>query len=441
VNSRLLLAGTFLSIGLLGLAGPSSAAVVTHTFVGVITGYETGAGFPGDYAPGNPFSVVVAYDDATPDSNSHPQVGLYILGPGSILKATVTDSLNVTHVFDSDTSVPNNVSALIFDDYGGINRLDLSGATAPGVATHLVHLYLHDDSNRVILSDSLKTIDLGAPWTGGDFEITSPSGIGGGGISGRITLVPEPSACVLTLVGLGLLGLFARRRMCNDPVCHLARVMTLLVLFTHIPQASATLVQVDWKAQGDNAITRDTEKGLDWLNLGLSAGRSFNDVSANFGLGGDFQGFRHATFGEVLGLLESAGWPVIGSNIFSPQAYQPLSTLQALVGITQDLGYMRISTGTTAGTVSDARDGVSIYVETRSLVGLTQRGGGWGDDDVNPQVGHWIVRDVIPVPEATVLAFFSIGLTVALGLSLARPALRHQVRKGIGHGAGRVELA
>ena len=57
------------------------------------------------------------------------------------------------------------------------------------------------------------------------------------------------------------------------------------------------------------------------------------------------------------------------------------------------------SHATTADIVSGVRDGVSIYVETRSLVGLTQRGGGWDDDEAYDSVGHWLVRtDCVAAP-------------------------------------------
>ena len=159
-----------------------------------------------------------------------------------------------------------------------------------------------------------------------------------------------------------------------------------------ISQGWAELTELDWRVDGDKAITHDTRTGLDWLDLTESVGRSFNDVSNNLNRGGDFECFRHATFDEVYGLLTSVGWPVIASNLFDPAAYQPLSKLQSLVGITIDRGFILESHGTTANIVSGVRDGVSIYVDPIHFAGLTQRGGGWDDDVAEDIVGHWLVR-------------------------------------------------
>jgi hypothetical protein len=55
-----------------------------------------------------------------------------------------------------------------------------------------------------------------------------------------------------------------------------------------------------------NNITEDTVTGLQWLDVTVSADRSFDDVVGNDGMnefapGGDFEGFRHATADELTG--------------------------------------------------------------------------------------------------------------------------------------------
>lgn len=60
-------------------------------------------------------------------------------------------------------------------------------------------------------------------------------------------------------------------------------------------------------ADGFN-ITRDTSTGLDWLDVDVSVGISFTDVSAQFGAGQLFEGFRYATKLELSG--ETAGGQV-----------------------------------------------------------------------------------------------------------------------------------
>ncbi|MCR9096422.1 MAG: PEP-CTERM sorting domain-containing protein [bacterium] len=53
-------------------------------------------------------------------------------------------------------------------------------------------------------------------------------------------------------------------------------------------------------------ITHDASTGLDWLDLTVTEGRSFDDIVGNdgtdeLGPGGDFEGFRYATAFEVTG--------------------------------------------------------------------------------------------------------------------------------------------
>jgi hypothetical protein len=163
-------------------------------------------------------------------------------------------------------------------------------------------------------------------------------------------------------------------------------------------QANAAFLEQDWKTAGDKLITLDTSTGLEWLDVTESTNYSFNYVSSQFGVGGDFEGFRYATTSEVKAFITHAGWPVFGSTTFSPAAYEPLSLVQSLVGVTQDLGYMRITTAATADLFSGVRDGVSVYVSTTDQQGLTVLGGGWDDSVADPLVGGWLVRGILREP-------------------------------------------
>lgn len=67
--------------------------------------------------------------------------------------------------------------------------------------------------------------------------------------------------------------------------------------------ANAALISVD-SGFGPDSITRDTETGLDWLDVSLTRNNlvgssTFIDVPAELGPGGLFDGFRHATVDEV----------------------------------------------------------------------------------------------------------------------------------------------
>ncbi|MBW2280908.1 MAG: PEP-CTERM sorting domain-containing protein [Deltaproteobacteria bacterium] len=71
-------------------------------------------------------------------------------------------------------------------------------------------------------------------------------------------------------------------------------------------------------ADGNN-ITRDTSTGLEWLDVDVSVGRTFGDLtgtdgSNEFTTGGDFEGFRYATMLEFTG--QTAG-PQLDSLMLS----------------------------------------------------------------------------------------------------------------------------
>jgi hypothetical protein len=64
--------------------------------------------------------------------------------------------------------------------------------------------------------------------------------------------------------------------------------------------ASAVLIDM-------GSITRDTDSGLDWLDLTETKGMSYNDVTAQLIQGGSLEGYRYATLLEVEGFLTAAG--------------------------------------------------------------------------------------------------------------------------------------
>lgn len=61
--------------------------------------------------------------------------------------------------------------------------------------------------------------------------------------------------------------------------------------------------------QDGQNITLDTDTGLQWLDVTLTTNRSYNDIAGQFGSGGDFTGWRHATAGELIEFFGNAGLP------------------------------------------------------------------------------------------------------------------------------------
>jgi len=84
------------------------------------------------------------------------------------------------------------------------------------------------------------------------------------------------------------------------------KLIALTILIFSSGSHSA-LIDIDWQASGDNLILRDTNSGLDWLDLRVTADITHNTVVANLESGEIFDGFRLATQAEVIGLWASAG--------------------------------------------------------------------------------------------------------------------------------------
>jgi hypothetical protein len=84
-------------------------------------------------------------------------------------------------------------------------------------------------------------------------------------------------------------------------------------------------------AMVDNgSFTTDTSANLDWLDLTATRGMSYNQVSAELGEGGDFEGWRYATLSEVVTFLENNGGNPSDSNIFD---YENVDAAEAVINL------------------------------------------------------------------------------------------------------------
>jgi len=81
-------------------------------------------------------------------------------------------------------------------------------------------------------------------------------------------------------------------------------VVLILVLLIVFPKYSiAELQSIDDSVYGVDSITYDTETGLEWLDLHVSIGMTFSEVSDEIGPGLKFESWRRATWSEVLELM------------------------------------------------------------------------------------------------------------------------------------------
>jgi hypothetical protein len=85
----------------------------------------------------------------------------------------------------------------------------------------------------------------------------------------------------------------------------LAGSLALFSLF-----ADAAIVSMDLRAPGDGLISLDTVSHLEWLDVKETRTYSYNEIRVQFGVGGDFEGWRHATLQEVTALNAQFGFNV-----------------------------------------------------------------------------------------------------------------------------------
>lgn len=237
-----------------------------------------------------------------------------------------------------------------------------------------------------------------------------------------VTSIPEPGTIFLFIAGLIALGTL-RYRMSRAIRPALIGACALALLALPLP-ANATLISVDDAAFGAGALTRDTDTGFDWLDLVLLGARSFNDISGQFGAGGDFEGFRYAVAIEVKQFFINAGIPDVGDPFVSPTSgisvanVDPTQALISLLGgFTFDLG--PTSNQGIAGLTGTFNTPTSVLVASATLqnsIGNAAVGfpNGFGSLD-QLVTGHFLIRPaVIRIFEPATLGLFLTGL-VALG--------------------------
>ena len=194
-------------------------------------------------------------------------------------------------------------------------------------------------------------------------------------------------------------------------------------LNTVVALASAAIISVDSEF-GTNSITRDTEQGLDFLDLTYSLDRSYNDISTQFGTGGDFEGFRYASLTEVVRLINNHGFSpevTTATNFGYATHYgddDQLSEFVSLVGITRsDLSGQRSSTGIT-GSGADSNNRILVTLRDYLAIDEDDRVemtpyGNISSGDIN---GSWLVRESSVIPEPSSCVLFA-GLITCFGLA------------------------
>lgn len=184
-----------------------------------------------------------------------------------------------------------------------------------------------------------------------------------------------------------------------------------------------SITEHDWLSAGDKLLTRDTNSGLEWLDLSVTVDKTYNQISGEFGPGGQFEGFRYAHPSDLATFFTNAGIPDLSppSSFFTTANYVPVSELMNFVGITADYtdtsGRQREARGVTGAPDSDGVSHItgelhtrdahfndSVFFENEGLAHIGCSGcGSMRDDSASVMIGHWLVRSFTPnqVPDCS----------------------------------------
>ncbi|PZP27789.1 MAG: hypothetical protein DI603_20915 [Roseateles depolymerans] len=195
-----------------------------------------------------------------------------------------------------------------------------------------------------------------------------------------------------------------------------------LGLAVGVVPAHADIVVTDWKTQGDGLLLWDTQTNLQWLNLTVTQGQSFDAVTSQ--LGSAYQGFKFATTDAV--------WTLFAHAEVSPSYPAPKAAAQALA----------TQWGTTLSTPGNYFVAAGIIADENPYMPGYQLVAGVGSVDLGNDVwfanatfgaqlpdqplawfGSALVRDYVPlpVPEASTWSLMLLGLLPVVLRSRRRP--------------------
>ncbi len=199
--------------------------------------------------------------------------------------------------------------------------------------------------------------------------------------------------------------------------------------------ACACLMVVSFSANSaiiDNGTyTTDTATDLDWLDVTASINRSYNDVVTQFGIGGDYEGWRYANTSDFTQLWHN----ILGNNptgltwtINASSSSDLLPWIQVFgdtsinenfwVNAIYTRGFLDSAPGFTSRPYS-----AQVYIDDTYSLHNTDATYGWhyGDNRYST-MGSWLVRDASapeppPVPIPASLWLFGSGLIGLIGLA------------------------
>ena len=188
--------------------------------------------------------------------------------------------------------------------------------------------------------------------------------------------------------------------------------------------ANAALVPLDYVNPGDGLVTYDDASGLEWLDISETLAVTVNEVLTGYG-GLLDSNFRYATTDDVLTLFTANGLIITGYGQSTPDGYDDMVNLVALLGGETDHGFSRTIHGLT-GEINSQGSHRHIYF------GYYYGVGDGLEYWINPgylstppvqsisNVGSFLVRDHEAVPEPGAIWLFCASITQLVATKRSR---------------------
>jgi hypothetical protein len=190
-------------------------------------------------------------------------------------------------------------------------------------------------------------------------------------------------------------------------------------LITQHGDAFSALTVGDDQFFGPGAVTRDSDSGLDWLDLTVTAGKSRTAVGALLASVPAYRSWRYATEEEVSSLYSHAG--IAPLNVLSVPNFAPVSSLLDRLGITGEVAISPRRIGHIGITASQNVSGEDSFIAGALFVGGSSetlgQGAGmpaaqtWPRDQEHVVVGSYLVR---AVPEPTIANLLYMGMLLGI---------------------------
>lgn len=197
---------------------------------------------------------------------------------------------------------------------------------------------------------------------------------------------------------------------------YLVQLLLLMAMSSMVAQAA--LIEHDWVANTDAALTYDTATGLEWLDITVTADLSYNEVSAELGIGGAYEGFEFASSQQIIELFSAVNLQEIPN---APSAEGPkIQELLSYWGVTWYLG-----TGERTEFLTSSSNGLLNGEHWTGRV-FWLEGGDTGaaselyardDNYKNFTIGSALVRVASPVPVPAAAWLFASGLISLIGVA------------------------